>query len=78
MKEFSIEKAKEGKQVVTKDGRLVRIICYDRKIRNENLRLGPIIGLVLGHRGVFEMLVHYTKDGKEVNGISELDLFIKE
>lgn len=31
MKEFNLEEAKAGKAVCTRDGRPVRIICWDRK-----------------------------------------------
>lgn len=33
MKPFNLEEAKAGKQVVTKSGRPVRIICWDVKDR---------------------------------------------
>lgn len=31
LKPFDLEKAKAGAKVVTRDGREVRIICFDRK-----------------------------------------------
>lgn len=52
MKPFDLEKAKEGKPVCTRDGRPVRIICYDRKDEKypivaliENLENNETIGI---------------------------------
>ena len=35
MREFSMEEAKAGKAVCTRDGRRVRILCFDLKIEWE-------------------------------------------
>ena len=43
MKEFDLEKAKAGHPVCTRDGRPVRILCFDRR-REDKSR--PIIALV--------------------------------
>lgn len=40
MKEFDINLAKQGKPVCTRDGRKVRIICFDRGINK------PIVALI--------------------------------
>lgn len=56
MKPFDLEAAKAGAKVVTRNGRPVRIICFDRK---DNQR--PIIGLVSGEYG--ERMVAFTKSG---------------
>lgn len=40
MKPFNLEQAKQGKPVVTRDGRPVRILAFDRK------GCYPIIGLI--------------------------------
>lgn len=55
MKLFNLEEAKAGKPVVTRDGRPVRIIYYDRKNADY-----PIIALV----GKDEELCQYTREGK--------------
>lgn len=42
MKEFNFEAAKAGKPVCTRDGRSVRILCFDRKGYEDM----PIMGLI--------------------------------
>ncbi len=44
MKEFDINLAKQGKPVCTRDGRKVRIVCYDLKA--EHRRSYPLVALV--------------------------------
>ena len=43
MKEFDLEKAKAGHPVCTRDGRPVRILCFDRRSEDKSR---PIIALV--------------------------------
>lgn len=71
MKPFDIELAKAGHPVWTRDGKPVRIICYDRKHTEY-----PIVALV--DNGEFEMNIVYTADGKFHNNPkkSEYDLFM--
>lgn len=45
MKEFDLEKAKAGAKVCTRDGREVRIVCFDRKSTY------PIVALVRNNDG---------------------------
>lgn len=54
MKPFDLEKAKAGKPVVTRDGRPVRIICWDR-----NKTDYPIVALV----GDKEVISSFTTNG---------------
>lgn len=72
MKPFDIELAKQGKPVCTRDGRPVRILCYDFK----SLENTPIMALIkLNERQ--EGVVHYYIDGKHFeNGINDLDLMM--
>lgn len=60
LKPFDIQKAKEGKPVCTRDGRSVRILCFDAKRRDEK----NIIALVpsKGYPG-FEDLIAYPDNG---------------
>lgn len=57
MREFNIQEAKEGKPVCTRDGRKVRIICFDRKHSEY-----PIVALVTDNNK--EDCVVYDIDGK--------------
>lgn len=57
LKPFNLEEAKKGKLVCTRDGRKVRIICFDAK---DNL---PIIALITNARGD-ESLARYKSNGR--------------
>lgn len=69
MKPFDLEAAKAGKPVCTRDGRKVRIICFDT-INKGNY---PIIAL-LEDKG-YEAVFYYNKDGK-CNVGTEIDLMM--
>ena len=75
LKPFSLEAAKLGKPVCTRDGRNARIICFDSK--NDPQR--PIIALVENNSN--ELLYEYTIEGKErfshisTTGTSDLMMF---
>ena len=56
LKPFDIQKAKEGKQVCTRDGRKARIICFDRDWDM------PIVALVSDPLG--ESVHYYLSNGK--------------
>lgn len=74
LKLFDIEKAKAGAKVVTRDGRNVRIICWDRVDTTE-----PIVALVECHRygKMSEQVFTYTARGEYfLLGEHDLDLFI--
>ena len=57
LKPFDIQKAREGKPVCTRDGRKVRIICFDRRINR------PIIALIEGDNHE-EALQSYFDNGR--------------
>ena len=59
LKPFDLQAAKAGKPVRTRDGRKVRIICFDSK--NDPRR--PIVALVEHNDN--ELLYEYTIEGKE-------------
>ena len=73
MKQFNLEEylANPSRKVVTGDGRNVRIICTDSKIRNY-----PIIALV-EEPSRFENLFTYTEGGQMVSyePLKKYDLF---
>ena len=73
MKQFNLDEylANPSRKVVTGDGRNVRIICTDSKIRNY-----PIIALVEEPSG-FENLFSYTEGGQMVSyePLKKYDLF---
>lgn len=69
LKPFDLEAAKAGKPVCTRDGRKVRIICFDT-INKGNY---PIIAL-LEDKG-YEAVFYYNKDGK-CNVGTERDLMM--
>lgn len=72
MKPFDIELAKQGQPVCTRDGRPVRILCYDFK----SLENTPIVALIRLNEHQ-EGVVHYYIDGKHFeNGINDLDLMM--
>ena len=58
LKPFSLEAAKSGKPVCTRDGRKARIICFDKKGDD----MCPIYALVEGDNG--EELYAYDKQGR--------------
>lgn len=64
MKEFDLRKAKAGAPVCTRDGRNVRIICYDMKSL-----CFPIAALI--DYGEYEVCVAFTLDGKWNEGEGE-------
>ena len=57
LKPFSLELAKQGKPVCTRDGRKARIICFDRKDNT------PIVALIERVDGI-EILQCFYNDGK--------------
>lgn len=57
LKPFDLQKAKEGKPVCTREGRNVRIICFDCKIESF-----PIVALVSGAFGR-EEIISYDEAG---------------
>lgn len=73
MKQFNLDEylANPSRKVVTGDGRSVRIICTDSKIRNY-----PIIALV-EEPSRFENLFSYTEGGQMVSyePLKKYDLF---
>lgn len=70
LKPFDLEAAKAGAKVVTRSGKPVRILCFDRKDNQY-----PIVGLVNFDHG--EQMVAFTINGKFSDNIpSGYDLFI--
>lgn len=70
---FDIKQAKEGAKLITRNGRSARIICYDRLTGKWP---GKIIALVKGGKGIFESIVYYNEEGKQIDHVKELDLMI--
>lgn len=70
LKPFDLEAAKAGAKVITRDGRPVRILCFDRKDNQ-----CPIVGLVSREYG--EGLVSFAEDGRYIpDAVSSSDLFM--
>ena len=72
MEQFSLDKylANPSRKVVTRDGRLVRIICTDMKSYNEK-----IVGLIMNDNGM-ESIFTWTQQGKQyINMDTPNDLF---
>lgn len=64
LKPFNIDEARAGKPVYTRDGRKVRIVCFDYK---GDSGVYPILALIsaTNQRGVpDEIIAKYTEDGK--------------
>lgn len=74
MKEFDLQEAKNGAELVTRDGHSVRLICFDRKAGKHG---GPLIGLMLGKAGYYESIIQYYKNGEQIDRCRNLDLMIK-
>ena len=66
MKPFDIELAKAGYPVCTRDGRAVRILCYDKICNNY-----PIVTLI--DKGEYEEYHPFTIDGKFHSSMRESD-----
>lgn len=74
LKPFDLEAAKAGAKVVTRDGRQVRIICWDAKLKLNF----SIVALVTMDNGD-ELTNRYNNDGNRLGGIGEehpYDLFL--
>ena len=72
LKPFSLEAAKTGKPVCTRDGRKARIICFDL----QSIEKTPIVA-ALQVTDKQEVISLYYEDGRQfVDGISELDLMM--
>ena len=69
LKPFDIQKAREGKPVCTRDGRKVRIICFDR-INGDYYK---IVACVTAFDGDFEEVLFYGIDGYIVNSQNPKD-----
>ena len=70
MKPFSLDAAKQGKPVCTRDGRKARIICFDKKCLDEQILI------VLVDCGKEESIYFYTTDGKCIDDFSSFDLMM--
>ena len=74
MKPFSLEAAKAGKPICTRNGYKARIICTDL-IGQESL----IIVAVYEPKSKIECVIPYTREGEYSEGdVSEFDLFMVE
>lgn len=70
MKEFDLEKAKAGHPICTRDGREVRILCFDRQ------SYSPIVALVKSNE--VEDVVSFNEKGRRNDVFdSRYDLLIK-
>lgn len=75
MKPFNLEAAKAGKPVCTRDGRKVRIICFDR-IYTSGYRPLSIVALVLLSNGQESIYMYYNNGRYDPEKISDLDLMM--
>jgi len=75
MKEFNLEEAKNGAHIITRSGKKVRILCFDRI---DQKKKGHIMALVSNDKNTWEMPVFYHLDGSQVDFIKEYDLMIQE
>ena len=74
MRPFNLDEAKAGKPVCTRDGRDVRIICFDMRTP-----IYPIVALIDDKEFYnTEIISIYTKSGTDaIKGGSSNDLFMK-
>lgn len=68
MKPFDLEAAKRGDPVITRDGKKVRIVCFDVKGSR------PVVGLV--DYEDFEACYSFYADGLSLSDEYELELFM--
>lgn len=73
MKEFNIQKAREGHPVCTRDGRKARIICFDRKHKEDKF---PIVALVTLPDTETELVELYNTEGITYNYTRDYDLMM--
>lgn len=77
-KQFSLEEYRKNpnQKVVTRDGRKVRIICTDKKVRGDDF---CIVGLVF-HDAMSEDVITYRRNGKYGIGDDSCNdlLFVQE
>lgn len=71
LKPFDLEAAKAGKPVCTRDGRRVRIICFDMNSFNNHI----IVALITEENGT-ESIYSYTSEGKWKETKTENDLMM--
>ena len=78
MKPFNLEEAKAGKPVQTRDGRDVRIICFDAKL-NDTSKDTSIVCLITCLEDGMEYLFSYFRDDGRWHSSQESthDLFMK-
>jgi hypothetical protein len=60
---FDIEKAKKGEKVITRNGRNVRILCYDAKIGTTCGTVTRLIALITQFHGE-EEIFEYVESGR--------------
>lgn len=76
MKEFDLEEAKKGAALMTRNGRRLRIVCFNRV---DNKRHGHILALMLGRSGDFEMSISYDDEGHNLGSYDKgLDIMIDD
>jgi hypothetical protein len=75
MKPFDLKEAKKGAKLVTRHGRSVRLICFDRITGG---KVAPVIGLMKNKDGTYEHLVFYNLQGQNADGITDYDLLIND
>lgn len=72
MKPFDLELAKKKHPVQTRDGRSVRILCYDR-----DDKIYPIVGLVKSKNKEKENIFTFTLNGESsIHSFAQEDLFM--
>lgn len=70
LRPFDLQKAREGKPVCTRDGRKVRIICFDRICGDDYYK---IVACVTAFDGDFEEVLFYGIDGYIVDSQNPKD-----
>lgn len=67
---FNLKLAQKGEKVVTREGRDIRLICFDHMYRGyKNI----IIGLLKG-KNIHEMLLRFNSNGINIDHIKNFDL----
>lgn len=78
LKPFDLEKAKNGAEVCTRDGKKARIICYDRKTNYADEAIVALVEVGV-NESVVEELRSYTVNGEYwKNQEKDIDLMLVE
>lgn len=76
MRSFNVSLAQRGASIITRGGKQVRILCYDRVDEKKG---GNIMALIMNDKKTWEMPAFYNNDGRVIDCYDpQLDLMIND